>query len=268
MPEEGDVYSQIIEHIFFNYYSKKKTGFRFSRSEIAEAAEELGLPVPKNLGDVVYSFRHRKELPDSIQAKAPTGQEWIIQSVGRAEYQFALSWAARITPQEHLSRTKIPNATPGIIERYALTDEQAVLAKLRYNRLIDIFTGLACYSLQSHMRTTVHGSQVETDEIYIGIDKAGAHYVIPVQAKGKGEKLGIVQIEQDFGIAEEKFPDLIGLPVAAQLLDDNVIALFAFEKSGGRVSILAERHFELVPQEELSPEELEEYRKKASLKLD
>jgi hypothetical protein len=66
-----------------------------------------------------------------------------------------------------------------------LNDEQSLLAKLRYNRLIDIFTGLTCYPLQSHLRTTLRdGSQIETDEIYIGLDKRGAHYVIPVQAKG------------------------------------------------------------------------------------
>jgi hypothetical protein len=55
---------------------------------------------------------------------------------------------------------------------YALNDEQALLAKLRYNGLVDIFVGIACYSLQSHLRTTVSGlGQVEIDEIYIGIDK-------------------------------------------------------------------------------------------------
>lgn len=65
-----------------------------------------------------------------------------------------------------LAETKIPDSTPGIIAKYALNDEQALLAKVRYNRLIDIFTGVACYSLQSHLRTTVPKiGQVETDEI-------------------------------------------------------------------------------------------------------
>ncbi len=59
------------------------------------------------------------------------------------------------------------------------------MTKLRYNRLIDIFTGVACYSLQSHLRTSVPNiGQVERDEVYIGVDRQGAHYVIPVQAKG------------------------------------------------------------------------------------
>ena len=67
-----------------------------------------------------------------------------------------------------LVETKIPDATPGVISRYAINDEQGLLAKLRYNRLIDIFTGLTCYSLQNHLRTTVPElGQVETDEIYL-----------------------------------------------------------------------------------------------------
>ncbi len=41
---------------------------------------------------------------------------------------------------------KVPDATPGLVTKYALDDEQGLLARLRYNRLIDIFTGLVCYS--------------------------------------------------------------------------------------------------------------------------
>ena len=73
-----------------------------------------------------------------------------------------------------------------IIVRYSLTDEQALLAKVRYNRLVDIFTGVTCYSLQNHLRTTVSEiGQIETDEIYVGVDRRGAQYVFPVQAKGR-----------------------------------------------------------------------------------
>ena len=67
---------------------------------------------------------------------------------------------------------KIPDSTPGVIAKYVLSDEQALLARVRYNRLVDIFTGITCYSLQNHLRTTVRSiGQVEIDEIYVGIDK-------------------------------------------------------------------------------------------------
>lgn len=38
------------------------------------------------------------------------------------------------------------------------TDEQALLTRARYNRLIDVFTGLTCYSVQNHLRTTVNNT--------------------------------------------------------------------------------------------------------------
>jgi hypothetical protein len=141
-----------------------------------------------------------------------------------------------------------------------MNDEQSLLAKLRYNRLIDIFTGLTCYSLQNHLRTTLRdGSQVETDEIYIGLDKRGVHYVLPVQAKGGKDKIGIVQIEQDLELCARKFPRLICRAIAAQFMDDNLIALFEFEQTEDGIKVSSEKHYRLVKPDELSPEELKSY---------
>lgn len=160
-----------------------------------------------------------------------------------------------------MAETKVPDSTPGVIAMYSLSDEQALLAKLRYNRLIDIFTGVACYSLQSHLRTTVPGlGQVETDEIYIGVDKRGAHYVFPVQAKGGNDVLSIVQIEQDIALCAAKFPLLICRPIAAQFMEDDLIALFEFEKGKDGVAISSEKHYRLVPGEEVTPDDLKAYR--------
>ena len=67
---------------------------------------------------------------------------------------------------------------------------------MRYNRLIDIFLGVTCYSLQNHLRTTVTGiGQVETDEIYVGIDKAGQQFIIPVQAKGGTDTVSYTHLD-------------------------------------------------------------------------
>src|SRR5207244_11101302 len=141
--------------------------------------------------------------------------------------------------------------------KYALSDEQALLAKLRYNRLVDIFTGVACYSLQNHLRTTVPDiGQVETDELYVGVDKKGAHYVMPVQAKGGNDRLSIVQIEQDMALCVTKFPSLICRPIAAQFMRDDVIALFEFEQSDAGVAITSEKHYKLVPPEEVTETDL------------
>ncbi len=253
-------YLQIIEEIFFKHYKEGATRIAFERSDILEAAQRLGIKLPKNIGDVIYAFRYRTGLPHSILEKARDKTEWVIRPAGKAKYVFELAPLASITPNPKLARTKIPDATPGVIEKYALNDEQALLAKIRYNRLVDIFTGLACYSLQNHLRTTVAKlGQVETDEIYIGIDKRGAHYVIPIQAKGGTDKLGIVQIEQDIAVCAAKFSNLTCKPIATQFIHDNIIVMFELEGNDNDIVIVSERHYLLVPPEEVSIEDLEKY---------
>lgn len=253
-------YSQIIEKVFFAHYREGDTHVCFDREEIIQTAAELGVAVPKNVGDVLYTFRHRAPLPGPILAVAPEGKQWVVESRGAARYCFVARLEATILPSPLLATVKIPNATPGVIEAYALNDEQALLAKLRYNRLVDIFTGLACYSLQNHLRTTVRGlGQIETDELYVGLDRRGAHYVLPVQAKGGRDRIGVVQVEQDFAMCNEKYTDLICLPIAAQFMPDAVIALFSFENTPDGVKISSERHYKLVPPAELSGDELQAY---------
>lgn len=155
MGDSTNRYARLIEAIFFRRYLTGNTTVDFERADIVTTAAELGLQLPKNLGDVIYSFRYRAGLPSSISHTAPTGSEWVIRSTGKGRYRFALVQQNAIMPSPLLAETKVPDATPGFIVKYALDDEQSLLAKIRYNRLIDIFTGLTCYSLQSHLRTTV-----------------------------------------------------------------------------------------------------------------
>jgi hypothetical protein len=101
--------------------------------------------------------------------------------------------------------------------------------------------------------------QVETDEIYVGLDKRGAHYILPVQAKGGKDRLGIVQVEQDLAVCAAKFRDLICKPIAAQFMASDVIALFELEETKNGIAIAGERHYRLVRPDELSPDELKNY---------
>ena len=254
-------YSQIIEAIFFDHCHADATEVPFERRDIARVAERLGIRTPNNLGDIIYSFRYRAELPPNIVSRAPSGREWIIRSRGRALYSFVLVPAFSVTPSNMLVETKIPDATPGVINKYSLTDEQSLLAKIRYNRLIDIFTGLTCYSLQSHLRTTVTGiGQVETDEVYVGLDSRGAHYVLPIQAKGGVDRIGLIQIEQDLALCTDKYAELICRPIAAQFMANDAIALFELEHTSEGIRVTSERHYRLVALEELTSEELDNYR--------
>jgi hypothetical protein len=256
-----NVYARIIECIFFSHYEEGAFEVDFDREEIGAVAAALGVKVPKNPGDVVYNFRFRNALPESIRAKAPAGSDWIIRLVGTSRYRFVATTLSAIVPTALMAETKIPDSTPGVIARYALSDEQALLAILRYNRLIDIFTGVTCYSLQSHLRTTVPNiGQVETDEIYIGVDRRGAQYVFPVQAKGGSDTLSIVQIEQDFALCAAKFPALICRPIAAQFMAGELIALFDFEMGENGVVRGSEKHYRLVAPDGVTAADLETYR--------
>lgn len=257
------LYARLIETIFHRHYREGAEVVRFTREELVSTASELGVELPKNLGDVVYAFKFRRPLPPSIIEKAPANMHWVIVNRGRALYAFETRTDARILPDPLMTVTKIPDATPGIVARYALDDEQALSTKLRYNRLIDTFTGVTCYSLQNHLRTTVPNfGQVETDELYVGVDRKGEHYVFPVQAKGGSDELGVVQIEQDIALCAHKFPDLTCRAVAAQFMADEVIALFEFEVVEGQVRKVSERHHKLVLPEQLTQEDIALYRQR------
>lgn len=260
MPKAVNRYQALIESIFRAAHRAGMTEVPFTREDIATHARRLRIELPKNLGDLIYTFRYRGELPQSIRRAAPAGKHWIIMPAGRSKYVFIASTQDRVQPSPHLAEVKVPDATPGMIAMYALSDEQALLAKIRYNRLVDVFTGAACYSLQSHLRSTAPAlGQIEIDEVYVGLDRSGTHFVFPVQAKGGKDKLGIVQIEQDVALCRAKFPLLVCRPIAAQFLANDSIAMFEFVQQEGTLRVHQERHYRLVGPMDVTPEDLNRY---------
>lgn len=95
------------------------------------------------------------------------------------------------------------------------------------------------------------------DEVYIGVNKRGAQFVFPVEAKGKSEKIGALQIEQNLEMAEEKFSALRRTPIAAQTIDEETVCLMSFAKDEtGEIVVENERHYRLCPPSEISDAEL------------
>lgn len=261
MAKSPNRYGALIEKIFFDRYSEGAIELEFARTDIESAAEVLDIKLPKNLGDVLYSFRFRAALPKPIVETQPEGKEWVIELAGRALYKFRLVKINRVLPREDLVTINIPDATPELIRAYALDDEQALLAIVRYNRLIDTFLSLTTYSLQNHLRTTVKGvGQIEIDELYVGLDKRGCHYVIPVQAKGGKDQIGIVQTSQDIRFVEEKFPGMRCRAIAAQFMDDQIIALFELTLQDDEIKVVEERHYRLVPATKIDNDAIRDYR--------
>lgn len=254
-------YHQLIEKIFFDGYKKGATEIPFERKALKDAAKALGIELPDNLGDVIYSIRFRTPMPAKVLATQTKGREWIIELIGRSKYRFRLAALNRIVPNPNLAVIRIPDNTPEIIAAYALDDEQALLAKVRYNRLIDIFLGVTTYSLQNHLRTSVKGvGQIEIDEMYVGLDKYGCHYVIPVQAKGGSDQISAVQTAQDTAWCAQKFPTLRCRAISAQFVSSDQIALFELKIEADQLKVVEERHYKLVPAGELDAKEIVDYR--------
>ena len=69
----------------------------------------------------------------------------------------------------------------------------------------------------------------------------------------------MVQIEQDIAVCKGKFPSLTCRPVGAQFMSENLIALFEFEEARDIVAVASEKHYRLVPADEISEEDLRVY---------
>lgn len=259
---QWNLYQAIIIDIFQRFYQGGEE-FEFSRDEIEQATIRLDLKLPKNLGDVIYTFRYRKPLPQPILDTQPEGLHWLILGAGDARYRFRLSKLAIVIPTQGMLVRKIPDATPEIISQYALTDEQALLAKIRYNRLIDVFLGIVASSLQNHLRTKIPNyGQIEIDELYVGVDSKGAQYIVPVQAKGGKDTLGVIQTIQDtiFCETQERYKFCIARPVSAQFMADETIVMFELHFDGDEVSIIREKHYRLTQANEIGEKDLAAYR--------
>lgn len=253
-----DKIDKIINDIFFTYYSSGLRAFDFVREDIERSAEKLGIKLPKNIGDVIYSYRFRKAFPKEILETCSGEEQWTIEGIGDAKYRFKLyTSGAKIPPNPNLFQIKIPDSTPEMIAKYAFSDEQALLARVRYNRLIDIFTGITTYSLQNHLRTKIPNiGQIEIDEIYVGLNKKGEHFVIPVQGKIGGDQIGITQVKQDLEYCRYRYPSLKHKAIAVHSKEPSLIVMFELVIQDDELKVVEERHYKLVPSSEISEDDL------------
>ncbi len=81
------------------------------------------------------------------------------------------------------------------------------------------------------MRNSItNRGKIEIDDLYIGVDRNGTKYIIPLAAKSASErdKLGWVQVSNLVRFARQFFPKLICKPVAAKPIDRDRIYLIKF----------------------------------------
>ena len=203
---------------------------------IAEQSFEISNPP-----DIAYTYRtNRRDLPAAILSSG----NWSIEAApGKGNYVFRrLDRSPYIDIPEDLATIRILDGTPGIVVKHQKSDEQALLARVRYNRLIDIFTGLAAFHLQGHFRTTVDGSQVEIDDLYIGVDTDGEGYLLPVEAKSVGERLGVSQITAMVKFAQERYSLLPVRPIGLVVMPDKSLMFLEFNTADDSNEVRTERY--------------------------
>ncbi|MCI0534111.1 MAG: hypothetical protein L0Z50_02670 [Verrucomicrobiales bacterium] len=218
------------------------------RDAIAEVARTKPGYKENNVADVRYQYTSgRRALPEAINRFGP----WMIRGHGKARYAFMkLATAPEIQIQADLVTVLLPDATPEIVLAYAGSDEQGVLAKVHYNRLLDIFLQITCYHLQNHWRTSIKGKgQCEIDDLYVGLDVGGKQFVMPVEAKCSNDRLSKTQIVQMIDFAHDRYPKLIMRPVGVQEMKDSSIVLIEFTPAAhpDEIKIKEMRRYKLVP---------------------
>lgn len=237
MPKEGVAERQqrnrdeVITFVFEKFYVPGANEVSFSMDDVREAIAEVSKTHPgyseKNVADVRYQYTSgRRSLPEKINSLGP----WMIAGRGKARYAFVrLKSSPQIEIQADLAPVLLPDATPEIVLEYAGSDEQGILAKVHYNRLVDTFLQITCYHLQNHWRTSIKNKgQCEIDDLYVGVDIDGKQYVIPIEAKCAGERISKVQVAQMIDFARDRYPKLTIRPVGIQELKDGSLVLLEF----------------------------------------
>lgn len=238
------LYDRLITEVFRRHWTAGQS--EFERDEMAGILREWGEHV-RNLGDVIYSYRGgRRSLPPEIASSG----NWVIEGRGQGRYAFRrLRRSPYVTMPEDLQAIDILDATPEIILRYGGSDEQGLLTRVRYNRLIDTFLGVTAYHMQGHIRTSLeHSGQIEIDDLYLGVDKDGSQYVIPVEAKTASEPLGVIQVTWLNAFGARRFPSLTLRAVAVKASPDGSLFFSEFNNATDSelVKVVGFRRYRLI----------------------
>ena len=223
-------YDEVILSVFSHHYREGAKYLKFQKDELADACRKYGITV-RNIPDIIYTYRTgRRMLPPKILA---TGH-WAIAPAGRGAYAFRLlrNPPHFDIPFKDYAPVDIYNAIPEVVEGLLRRDEQSLLTRILYNRLVDIFTGLTCFHIQNHHRSFVADmGEVELDSLYVGMDKKGALYVLPIEAKSQAESemIGRIQVSQMAKLVRQDFSRLSRRVLAVKDLADGTIAMVEFD---------------------------------------
>lgn len=71
-----NLYSQLIESVFFKYYKSGDEGIEFQRAAIVSVATDLGIDPSLSIGALIYPFRRRTSHPNQFSA----ARDWTAKA--------------------------------------------------------------------------------------------------------------------------------------------------------------------------------------------
>jgi hypothetical protein len=229
-------YAKIIERVFSEKTEEYDVDepIPFRRADLERAIDELGISVG-NVPDIPYAYRSRRQLPESISDHGYTAVVIDDSREGEDPTYLFTRRQQLVSIPENVDREKKTSKSvlPDPVRRYIGDDEQGALTQVRYAGLLDEFTGLDTYHLQSHLRMRVSGREAELDDLYIGVAEDDSHHALAVEAKGVDETLNKNQLARNTRGIEDKseYPDSVRT-LGVKLDDDGRFFLFEFHVSG------------------------------------
>jgi hypothetical protein len=238
-------YDQILSDLFFKFYSPAMDTIPFAHKDLVESASRYDKH--NNISDIIYTYRHgRRPYPAAIQ-KIAQGRDWAIEGTGKSSYEFVTvdQNFFYANPQCPIIEIHNQSIAPQLLEQIG-QDEQATLAIIRTNKLLDTFLSASLDHIQSHKRMTVsYVGQTEIDDLYSGITETGVPIVVPVQAKDRFLPLNGTQVRQDV----RAFPLHTVRPVGVIAFGNEFCLMeFSFEprKDSLKVTVVNEVHYRLI----------------------
>ena len=104
----SNIYDRIIIELFQRHWKPDITEFEFSRDEFEEIIDQLGIERPRNLGDIIYTFRYRKPFPSAILETQSGNLQWSLHLSGHGRYRMSLSQSAVVLPDKSLPTFQYP----------------------------------------------------------------------------------------------------------------------------------------------------------------
>ena len=177
-----------------------------------------------------------------------------------------------IVPSLNYFVLELPEKSPTTDSRPNRRGKQALLTKVRDNRLIDHFLGVSAYSLLNQLGVNVpEVGRIESDELYLAVTSFGRKFVVPVQVKRRSDPISKRQVKINLERCRSTYPLLTPRPVAVQFVRDEsgeTIVMFSLAEYEGDIQVLDEKHYRLVPANQISADDLEFARNAADTSAD